>query len=101
MARARRLGGELRTLREGPLPTRSSRCSQEPPWNMEGMLCCADRLAALEKGGSVNGLRVPIRCRFAHIRLSDQRKPTQRKISPPRLPKLRQHQREECSEAVL
>jgi hypothetical protein len=59
MARARGLGAEFRALREGPFLTRSSRCSQEPPWNMEGVLCYADRLASLEKGGSVNGLRVP------------------------------------------
>src|SRR6516162_10365716 len=59
MARARRLGGELRTLREGPLPTRSSRCSQEPPWNMEGVLRCADRLAALKKDAPLMGSACP------------------------------------------
>jgi hypothetical protein len=32
---------------KGPLPTGPSRCSQQRPWNMERVLYCTDKLAAL------------------------------------------------------
>src|SRR5262245_17218767 len=49
MACAGGLGAELRALRARPFRSRPGRCTEEPPWDLEGLLRCADGPATLEE----------------------------------------------------